>query len=149
MKNAQQWLRDVQAAPVPERVATAELEHAVRRLESCAAADSERALADCHPKRIDVTASATDERVRIRVTDTGPGLASVTRLFEPFQLDAESTGLGLYLSRALLRSFGGDLQHDATVPGCSFVIELQTVPPRNEHADSINADGTYPVALGR
>ena len=111
--------------------------------------NSERALADCHPKRIDVTASATDERVRIRVTDTGPGLASVTRLFEPFQLDAESTGLGLYLSRALLRSFGGDLQHDATVPGCSFVIELQTVPLRNEHADSINADGTYPVALGR
>jgi len=46
VKNAQQWLREAQSAPVPDRVATAELEHAIRRLESCAAAESERALAD-------------------------------------------------------------------------------------------------------
>ncbi|MFA7234432.1 MAG: SbcC/MukB-like Walker B domain-containing protein [Terrimicrobiaceae bacterium] len=46
VKNSQQWLRDVQSAPVPERVPTAELEHSIRRLEACAAADTERALND-------------------------------------------------------------------------------------------------------
>lgn len=109
--------------------------------------NSERALADQEVKRIDVSASSADDRVLIRVTDTGPGLASATHLFEAFQPGAESTGLGLYLSRALLRSFGGDLRHDPAVPGCSFVIELSTVSFENE-SDRANAHGTHPIAVG-
>jgi signal transduction histidine kinase len=62
--------------------------------------------------------------VSIRVTDSGPGIGPVDKLFQPFQKGAESTGLGLYLSRAFVRSFHGDLRHDPAVPGCSFVIDL-------------------------
>jgi PAS domain S-box-containing protein len=110
--------------------------------------NSERALADRPIRRIDLTARGDDAAVRIRVTDSGPGLKSTEHLFEPFQQGAESTGIGLYLSRALLRSFGGDLRHDPGGPGCSFVIELTTVARHNEQIRSLNANGTHPVALG-
>ena len=60
----------------------------------------------------------------MRVCESGPGIASAEKLFQPLQKGAESTGLGLFLSRALMRSFGGDLRHDSDAPGCCFVIEL-------------------------
>ena len=86
--------------------------------------NSERALRDVEIKRIDISASAGKGVVLVRVTDSGPGISSVPKLFQPFQQGAESTGLGLYLSRAFARSFRGELRHDPSVPGCSFVIEL-------------------------
>jgi hypothetical protein len=58
--------------------------------------------------------------------------------------------LGLYLSRVLLRSFGGDLRHDPTVPGCSFVIELPVVDPDQAHCEIVgrtNADDANPVVV--
>jgi signal transduction histidine kinase len=113
--------------------------------------NSERALANRAVKQIMVSASAADDVVSIRVTDTGPGLPTTDHLFEPFQQGADATGLGLYLSRALLRSFRGDLRYDPTVPGCSFVIELPVVhsPARDaETARHTNADGTHPIVVG-
>ena len=113
--------------------------------------NSERALADRDVKRIDVDVSMVDDRVLLRVTDNGPGLASVDHLFEPFQHGAESTGLGLYLSRALLRSFGGDLRYAPTASGCSFVIELAVVAAQWEdapNASDIMEHDTHPIAAG-
>jgi PAS domain S-box-containing protein len=86
--------------------------------------NSERAIESAPAKLLDVSVSVGHNRVSIRVTDSGPGISSVEGLFQPFQRGAESTGLGLYLSRAFVRSFHGDLRHDAAVPGCSFVIDL-------------------------
>lgn len=86
--------------------------------------NSERALENAPAKRIEITVTARPGEVSIRVTDSGPGIASTEKLFQPFQKGADSTGLGLYLSRAFVRSFRGDLRHDPTVPGCSFVIDL-------------------------
>jgi len=45
-------------------------------------------------------------------------------LFKPFQQRAEATGLGLYLSRAFMRSFQGDLHYEPGVGGACFVVEL-------------------------
>ena len=87
--------------------------------------NSRRALAAAATKRIDVSAASTGAMATIRVTDSGPGIPSPEILFQPFQKGAESTGLGLYLSRAFLRSFHGELRHDPAGPGCSFVIELE------------------------
>lgn len=94
--------------------------------------NSERALAACDIKRIDVTATHRTNVVAIRVTDSGPGLPMPSHLFEPFQPGAEATGLGLYLSRALARSFRGDLRHEAGASGCTFVIDLQVVEEQKE-----------------
>jgi PAS domain S-box-containing protein len=111
--------------------------------------NSERALADRDVKRIDVTVSVSGDVVSVSVTDTGPGLGSADHLFEPFQRGAASTGLGLYLSRALLRSFGGDLRYDPTVPACSFVIDLTVANAHERNVHGTDAHGTNPIALGR
>ncbi len=65
-------------------------------------------------------------RVTIAVSDTGPGVLYPEFLFRPFQQQARTTGLGLYLSRALMRSFSGDLHYRQTPPGtgATFVVEL-------------------------
>jgi signal transduction histidine kinase len=86
--------------------------------------NSERALDNAEVKRIHVSVSHEERGVSIRVTDTGPGIASPDDLFQPFQRGADSTGLGLYLSRAFVRAFGGELRHDPETPGCAFIIDL-------------------------
>ena len=58
----------------------------------------------------------------IRICATGPGIASTEKLFEPLQKGADATGLGLFLSHAFMRPFGGDLRSEA--PGCCFIIKL-------------------------
>ena len=65
-------------------------------------------------------------RVTIAVSDTGPGVPYPEFLFRPFQQQARTTGLGLYLSRALMRSFSGDLHYRQGAPGAgaTFVVEL-------------------------
>lgn len=95
--------------------------------------NSKRALDDADAKELHISASAKSSAVSIRVADTGPGIREAEKLFQPFQQGAEATGLGLYLSRALMRSLHGDLCHDATVPGCCLVIELTV-------ADAIEKD---------
>ena len=67
-----------------------------------------------------------DRIVTVRFEDTGPGVSCPDRLFQPFQPGAEGTGLGLYISRALLRSYGGDLRFEPGESGSCFVVELQT-----------------------
>jgi two-component system sensor kinase FixL len=91
------------------------------------AKNSQRALEGCDVKNIVISVSVQPDAVSIRVTDSGPGPAAVDSLFQPFQKGADATGLGLYLSRALVRSFRGDLRYDPSVPGCSFVIDLRVV----------------------
>ena len=57
-------------------------------------------------------------------------------LFRPFQRGAESTGLGLYMSRAIMRSFGGELLYEPRERGCCFAIVLHAYAPVEE---SVNA----------
>jgi two-component system sensor kinase FixL len=109
--------------------------------------NSQRALGHASLKRIDIAVSASKDLVSIRVTDTGPGVAKPQTLFQPFQKGADSTGLGLYLSRAFARSFRGDLRHDPSVPGCSFVIDLAVAGPRTDH--SSNKHGTHTAVTAR
>ncbi len=70
-------------------------------------------------------------RVSIAVSDTGGGVPHPEFLFKPFQQQARAAGLGLYLSRALMRSFSGDLHHQPGPPGtgATFVVEIAAAPP--------------------
>jgi hypothetical protein len=49
------------------------------------------------------------DSVAIRFRDNGPGIPDSEGLFKPFGSQTGGAGLGLYVSRAVLKSFGGDL----------------------------------------
>jgi C4-dicarboxylate-specific signal transduction histidine kinase len=86
--------------------------------------NSERALEDQEHKELDVVARSEGSGVTVRFRDTGGGVAHPERLFHPFQPEAQSTGLGLYLSRAFMRSFKGDLHYEPETGGSTFVVQL-------------------------
>ncbi|MEQ1884995.1 MAG: ATP-binding protein [Bryobacteraceae bacterium] len=74
--------------------------------------------------RIRITAYELSGNVVVRVSDNGPGVSAAERLFQPFQPGASSTGLGLFVSRAMIRTFGGELHYTQPAGACTFIIEL-------------------------
>jgi PAS domain S-box-containing protein len=90
------------------------------------AKNSQRAMQSTPTRRLRVSAVEGNEAVRIRFEDTGIGVESPERLFHPFQPGATSVGLGLYVSRAIVRSFGGDLLYEPRSDGSCFMIVLAT-----------------------
>jgi signal transduction histidine kinase/CheY-like chemotaxis protein len=83
------------------------------------------------PRRliVDSFIDDTGARVCVTVTDNGPGIAPAIaeRLFRPFASTkgARGTGLGLYISRQLVREAEGELDvvnHDG--PGARFLVWL-------------------------
>jgi len=87
--------------------------------------NSLRAVQSSSVKELVIEAKAEQGKATVSFLDSGPGVAEPASLFAPFQSKAESTGLGLYVARSILRSYGGDLRHDPGESGCRFVIELQ------------------------
>ena len=100
--------------------------------------NSARAMESSPEKRIVISAVRHDRGLRIAFEDTGPGVAEPARLFQPFQSGAESTGIGLYVSRALVRAVRGDLTYEPRRSGCCFAITLsaiETLPVDNRISD--------------
>ncbi len=73
---------------------------------------------------LSIVATHACQRVCVHFTDNGGGVPHPDELFRPFQPGAQATGLGLYLSRAFARSFGGDLRYLALPGQACFVVEL-------------------------
>jgi PAS domain S-box-containing protein len=80
------------------------------------------------------------QRVRIRVTDTGPGLPpeKIAQLFQPFnrlgqEITAEEgTGIGLVVSQRLVELMDGAISAESTVgKGSVFSLELNLTPAIN------------------
>jgi two-component system sensor kinase FixL len=86
--------------------------------------NSERAMSLQPRKELQISVEAVEHRVLVHVLDSGTGVTNPSNLFKPFQQQAQSTGLGLYLSRAFMRSFQGDLRFEPTASGACFVVEL-------------------------
>ncbi|RZU42296.1 PAS domain S-box-containing protein [Edaphobacter modestus] len=86
--------------------------------------NSLRAIQDLPQPRFTIETFVHAERISLRVSDTGPGLNSTEHLFQPFRPESDGSGLGLYVSRALIESFGGELRFEPTAAGCCFVITL-------------------------
>jgi two-component system, LuxR family, sensor kinase FixL len=96
------------------------------------ARNSQRAMEGVDTKRLRVIVTEEEKNVVIRFEDTGIGISSPDKLFRPFQRGADSTGLGLYMSRAIMRSFGGELTYEPRSRGCCFVILLHSYSPQKE-----------------
>ena len=89
--------------------------------------NSVRTLAQRPEKTLTISAREEGDQVAIEFVDTGGGVLHPEHLFRPFQDGARSTGLGLYLSRAFVRSFGGDIHHKASPGGACFTVSLSAV----------------------
>ncbi len=89
--------------------------------------NAERAMLDREPRELGIRTSVERDRIFVHFQDTGGGVAVPERLFRPFQEGSQATGLGLYLSRALLRSFKGDLRYEPVQDGSLFIVELSPV----------------------
>lgn len=80
-------------------------------------------------REVTVSATADDERIRIRVADNGPGIPDDHKeaVFGKEQkgLDSSGTGVGLYLVETLVTQYGGDVRIEDNDPdGAIFVVEL-------------------------
>jgi two-component system, LuxR family, sensor kinase FixL len=92
--------------------------------------NAESALAGVESPRLSLCACAMRDGVQITVTDNGPGVRRPEQLFQPFrpmQGDGARSGLGLYLSRAMMLSFHGDLRYVPGDGGAKFVVEMSGV----------------------
>ena len=78
---------------------------------------------------IQVTGEVAEGRVRIVVTDDGPGMRPemAETAFEPFastKTPSDGSGLGLTVARATARAHGGDLVLETVEGGVSVALEL-------------------------
>jgi len=89
------------------------------------------------PRRLVVDSFVEQDRVCVAVTDNGPGVAPeiADRLFRPFATTKgrRGTGLGLYISRQLIREAAGDLGLDSMRVagwgrGARFLLWLPPAP---------------------
>jgi signal transduction histidine kinase len=78
--------------------------------------------------KIKISTEFKDDQVRINIEDTGVGVPEEIkpRLFDAFATSRkEGSGLGLYLSRNIIRSFNGELELSSSTPGSTiFSIRL-------------------------
>ncbi|HEY7946669.1 MAG TPA: PAS domain S-box protein [Acidimicrobiales bacterium] len=98
-----------------------------------------------------------DDRVRISVIDTGPGIHSedLDRVFEPFdrlgaeRSGVEGTGVGLTLSKHLVERMGGEIVVESTpAVGSTFTVLLPLTAAPAELEDLAPVDRETPALHG-
>jgi signal transduction histidine kinase len=97
--------------------------------------------------RVEVTAPAGGADIHVCVEDTGPGIAPEhhERVFEPFfttKSAGEGTGLGLSLSRDIVRAHGGDIALRSQPGRTSLLVTLPRAAAATERPDHDAADQT-------
>jgi PAS domain S-box-containing protein len=107
--------------------------------------NSQRAMEQQDRKEMIVRTSVEGESVVVRFIDSGPGVAAPEHLFKPFQTGAEAIGLGLYLSRAFVRAFHGNIEYEPQPSGSCFAVVLTSASVRDEGSWK-EGDAEYPTA---
>jgi len=70
-------------------------------------------LAESDQRTVTISTNRNGEAVNVTVRDTGPGLDSSTKIFEPFQSNkVTGLGMGLPISRSIIEAHGGKLWAD-------------------------------------
>lgn len=94
------------------------------------------ASADCHEKRVILTAQNTDTGTVISIIDTGPGFPKGAKVFEPFgTTKKEGMGLGLSICRTIVEAHGGKIWYEVDSNGHSqFSFTLPDLKPKTADA---------------
>jgi signal transduction histidine kinase len=102
------------------------------------AENSYRAVQQSSSRELSISVYSDQHTATIEVRDSGPGVAAPNRLFEPFQSGAGGAGMGLFVARAALRSYGGDLRYQPRERGALFLIDLQICQPKPAYESQRN-----------
>ena len=85
--------------------------------------------------QVTVRTSVVDERIRLSISDDGPGIANedLDKVFDPFfttKQIGEGTGLGLSMSYGIIHQHGGDIWVESLPgEGATFHIEIPITGP--------------------
>jgi two-component system NtrC family sensor kinase len=86
------------------------------------------AMQDCAERRLRVEIAVRDQRLYVRLVDSGPGFADLNRAFDPFYTTkpvGKGTGLGLSICYGLIKEHGGDIYAENLEPrGAAVTIEM-------------------------
>jgi C4-dicarboxylate-specific signal transduction histidine kinase len=88
------------------------------------AQNAQREMARCPERRLCIAAAAAADAVLVSFEDTGPGVPRPEDLFRPFPDGGPATGLGLFVSRTIARSFAGDVRYEPRDRGSCFSVRL-------------------------
>lgn len=111
--------------PVPVKAGRVRMEQVILNLVSNAIDSMQSVETRC----LNVILRTSGENACLTVSDTGPGIADLDRVFEPFYSTKElgaskGLGMGLALSYGLIGRFGGSLTCANTETGARFTITL-------------------------
>jgi two-component system NtrC family sensor kinase len=131
--------------------------HQLRQVVVNLVTNARQAVQDASPPRrlrLRTRYDAPNQRVRIEVADSGPGVPGEirARVFDPFfttKPDGEGTGLGLALARGIVEGHGGAIRIESSPgEGARFVIELpvETPPGGSDERDDL---ATAPPVPGK
>jgi signal transduction histidine kinase len=87
------------------------------------------------PGEVRIETSLDDEKVVVRISDTGKGIAPdhIEKIFDPFFTTkpvGEGTGLGLSISYGIITSHGGSIKAESTLgEGTTFTSMIPLEPP--------------------
>jgi two-component system, LuxR family, sensor kinase FixL len=89
--------------------------------------NAEKALTLVDHAKLEIHAGWRDGRVQVKLCDNGPGVRDAGSLFRPFSGGPSGSGLGLYLSRAMMLSFHGNLAYEPSAEGATFMVVMLPV----------------------
>ena len=89
--------------------------------------NSQRVLENAEVKELEISALSLPDHVTVPIHDSGPGVTDPEKLFGAFQVGADGSGLGLFVSRALVRACEGELYHVPGGAGCTMAVRLRPV----------------------
>jgi PAS domain S-box-containing protein len=84
------------------------------------------------PGELWIQTEAAGDRLKVQITDNGPGVANAHRIFDPFYTTkpvGRGTGLGLSICYGIVKEHGGEIQVANSPPrGATFTITLPLRP---------------------
>lgn len=87
-------------------------------------------------KKIIIATKPYKEKIRIVISDTGPGIDSsfADKIFSTiYTTKKNGSGLGLNIVYNIVKEHGGDISLTPSSEGCSFIIDFPIYPETEEH----------------
>ncbi|MEF2070148.1 sensor histidine kinase [Consotaella aegiceratis] len=105
-------------------------------------ANAVEAMTNCNRRVLTVTTKFDDDRIKVSVGDTGPGLAAEIRgrLFKPFQTTKpKGMGLGLAICQSIIETHGGEMTVVSSETGTTFYVFIPITQAQSWSMQTLSA----------